>query len=166
MTPRPVFPKSSKGVQTVQKCPRVVQIHISSVFDCYPSFASLLDRFGHFVGSFLGFWLCKLCNMIWAFLTQKNICTLTLILTKCCSLFCVQMMRAQKQLSPARQINVRGTRHKLGLANVCRPKLDIMRKSLATLLTLILARAKNYASFKGNGHLWTCLQLYRSINGL
>ena len=45
MTLSPVFPKSSKGVQ---KCLRVVQIHISSVFDCYPSFGSLLDHFGHF----------------------------------------------------------------------------------------------------------------------
>ena len=33
-----VFPKSSK----------VVQIHISGVFYCYPFFGSLLDRFGHF----------------------------------------------------------------------------------------------------------------------
>ena len=45
MNPSPVFPKSSK---VVQKCPRVVQIHISSVFDRYPSFGSILDRFGHF----------------------------------------------------------------------------------------------------------------------
>ena len=42
MTLSPVFPKSSK---VVQKCPRVVQIHISSVFDRYPSFGSLLDCF-------------------------------------------------------------------------------------------------------------------------
>ena len=26
----------------------MVQIHISSIFDRYPSFGSLLDRFGHF----------------------------------------------------------------------------------------------------------------------
>ena len=44
MTLSPVFPKSSK---VVQKCPRVVQIHISSVFDRYPSFGSLLDCFEH-----------------------------------------------------------------------------------------------------------------------
>ena len=37
MTLSPFFPKSSK---VVQKCPRVVQIHISSVFDCYPSFGA------------------------------------------------------------------------------------------------------------------------------
>ena len=45
MTPSPVFPKSSI---VVQKCPRVVQIHISSVFVRYPYFGSVLDRFGHF----------------------------------------------------------------------------------------------------------------------
>ena len=39
---RTSFPKSSK---VVQKCPSVVQIHISSVFDRYPSFGSLLDCF-------------------------------------------------------------------------------------------------------------------------
>ena len=44
MTPSPVFPKSSK---VVQKCPRVVQIHISSVFNRYSYFGSLLYRFGH-----------------------------------------------------------------------------------------------------------------------
>ena len=43
MTLSPVFPKSSK---VVQKCPRVVQIHISGVFYRYPSFGSLLDCFG------------------------------------------------------------------------------------------------------------------------
>ena len=43
MTLSPVFPKSS---EVVQKCPRVVQIHISSVFDRYPSYGSLSDRFG------------------------------------------------------------------------------------------------------------------------
>ena len=37
-----------KWPKSVQKCPRVVQIHISSVFDRYSSFGSLLDRFGHF----------------------------------------------------------------------------------------------------------------------
>ena len=42
MTLSPVFPKSSK---VVQKCPRVVPIHISSVFDRYLSFGSLLDCF-------------------------------------------------------------------------------------------------------------------------
>ena len=35
MTPSPFFPKSSK---VVQKCPRVVQIHISSVFLPLPIF--------------------------------------------------------------------------------------------------------------------------------
>ena len=35
----PVFPK------VFQKCPRVVRIHISSVFDRHPSFGSLLDYF-------------------------------------------------------------------------------------------------------------------------
>ena len=47
MTPSPVFPKSSK---VVQKCPRVVQIHISSVFLPLPifwiTFGPLLDTFG------------------------------------------------------------------------------------------------------------------------
>ena len=42
MTPSPVFPNSSI---VVQKCPGVVQIHISSVFDRYLSFGSLLDCF-------------------------------------------------------------------------------------------------------------------------
>ena len=42
MTLSPVFPKSSK---LVQKCPRVVIIHILGVFYCYPSFGSLLDYF-------------------------------------------------------------------------------------------------------------------------
>ena len=37
MTPSPFFPKSSK---VVQKCPRVVQIHISSVLDPNPPFGS------------------------------------------------------------------------------------------------------------------------------
>ena len=45
MTPSPFFPKSSKVVQKCPKVPRVVQIHISSVFDRYPSFGSLLDCF-------------------------------------------------------------------------------------------------------------------------
>ena len=45
MTLSPVFPMSSK---VVQKCPGVVQIHISSVFDRYPSFGSLLEPLGHF----------------------------------------------------------------------------------------------------------------------
>ena len=47
MTPSPFFPKSSKVVQkwpkvskSVQECPRVVQIHISSFLDRYPSFGS------------------------------------------------------------------------------------------------------------------------------
>ena len=35
MTLSPVFPKSS---EVVQKCPRVVQIHISSVLDPNPPF--------------------------------------------------------------------------------------------------------------------------------
>ena len=47
MTPSPFFPKSSK---VVQKCPRVVQIHISSVFLPLPifwiTFGPLLDTFG------------------------------------------------------------------------------------------------------------------------
>ena len=46
MTPSPFFPKSSK---VAQKCPRVVQIHISSVFERYPSFGLLwatLNTFG------------------------------------------------------------------------------------------------------------------------
>ena len=42
MTPSLVFPKSSK---VTQNCPKVVQIHISSVFDRFPSFGSLLDCF-------------------------------------------------------------------------------------------------------------------------
>ena len=42
------FQNLQKWPKTVQKCPRVVQIHISSVFDRYSSFGSLLDRFGHF----------------------------------------------------------------------------------------------------------------------
>ena len=45
MTLSPVFPKSLK---MIQKCPRVVQIHISGVFYRYPSFGSLLDHFLHF----------------------------------------------------------------------------------------------------------------------
>ena len=47
MTPSPVIPNSSI---VVQKCPGVVQIHISSVFDRYPYFGPVLDRFGHFWG--------------------------------------------------------------------------------------------------------------------
>ena len=42
------FQNLQKWSKSVQKCPRVVQIHISSAFDRYPSFGSLLDRFGHF----------------------------------------------------------------------------------------------------------------------
>ena len=45
MPPIPFLPKSSK---VVQKCPRVVQIHILNLFNRYPSFGSLLDRFEHF----------------------------------------------------------------------------------------------------------------------
>ena len=37
-----------KWPKSVQKCPRVVQIHILSVFDRYPCFGSVLDRFRHF----------------------------------------------------------------------------------------------------------------------
>ena len=45
MTPSPFFPKSSK---VVQKCPRVVQIHISSVLDPNPPFGS------HHLGMVMG----------------------------------------------------------------------------------------------------------------
>ena len=38
----PVFPK------VFQKCPRVVRIHILSIFDRFPYFGSLFDCFGHF----------------------------------------------------------------------------------------------------------------------
>ena len=42
------FQNLQKWSKSVQKCPRVVQIHFSSVFDRYPSFGSHLNRFEHF----------------------------------------------------------------------------------------------------------------------
>ena len=44
----PFFQNLQKWSKSVQKCLRVVQIHILSVFDRYPYFGSLFDCFGHF----------------------------------------------------------------------------------------------------------------------
>ena len=46
--PARFFQNLQKWSKSVQKCPRVIQIHISSIFDRYPSFGSVLGRFGHF----------------------------------------------------------------------------------------------------------------------
>ena len=115
----------------------------SLVFFTHACSSNRTMGFISFVGTFLGLWLCIASQHKKGSWPGKKHLHFNPRLTKCCILFSVQMMRAQKQPSPARQINVRGTRHKLGLANVSRPMFDIMRKSLATLLTLILARAKN-----------------------